>query len=72
MFLSTHVDRASIEEDYAKRLAKVAQMTLGRDETGYAFSLLFFPIPYTLNWGRQLVAMRWSGRHEESITCHTY
>ena len=49
MFLSTRVHRVFIEEDYAKRLAKLAQMTLGRDETGYAFSLGFFPIPYILN-----------------------
>jgi hypothetical protein len=27
--------RASIEEDYSKRLAKLARMALGRDEIGY-------------------------------------
>ena len=31
--------RAAIEEDYAKRLAKLAKMTLGRDEIGYVFHL---------------------------------
>jgi hypothetical protein len=28
--------RAIIEEDYAKRLAKLAKIALGRDEIGYA------------------------------------
>ena len=72
LFLSTPIDRASIEEDYGKRLAKLAQMTLGQDEAGYAFCLCFLPILYTLNWGRQSVTMRWSHRQEESITCHSY
>jgi hypothetical protein len=36
------VARASIEEEYAKRLAKLAKMTLGRDEIGYV-SALYFP-----------------------------
>ena len=31
--------RASIEEDYSKRLAKLAKMTLGRDEIGYVFNI---------------------------------
>lgn len=31
------VDRASIEEDYAKRLANLAEMALGRDEIGYVY-----------------------------------
>jgi hypothetical protein len=30
--------RAAIEEDYAKRLAKLAKLTLGRDEIGYVSS----------------------------------
>jgi len=34
--------RASIEEEYAKRLAKLAKMTLGRDEIGYV-SALYLP-----------------------------
>jgi len=29
-----HASRAAIEEDYAKRLAKLAKFTLGRDEIG--------------------------------------
>ena len=27
--------RAAIEDDYAKRLAKLAKLTLGKDEIGY-------------------------------------
>jgi hypothetical protein len=27
--------RSAIEEDYAKRMAKLAKITLGRDEIGY-------------------------------------
>lgn len=30
-------NRAAIEEDYARRLAKLARMPLGKDETGYAW-----------------------------------
>lgn len=30
--------RAAIEEEYAKRLAKLTKATLGRDEIGYVFS----------------------------------
>ena len=35
--------RAIIEEDYAKRLAKLAKMTLGRDEIGYVLFLEVLP-----------------------------
>ncbi|KAF9486073.1 hypothetical protein BDN70DRAFT_371851 [Pholiota conissans] len=35
-------ERAAIEEDYAKRLAKLSKMTLGRDEIGYVVSILVF------------------------------
>lgn len=31
----TRFCRAAIEEDYARRLAKLARQPLGRDETGY-------------------------------------
>jgi hypothetical protein len=30
----THVYRSAIEEDYAKRLAKLAKMSIGKDEIG--------------------------------------
>jgi hypothetical protein len=33
--------RASIEEDYSKRLAKLAKMSLGRDEIGYVLNIIF-------------------------------
>jgi len=33
-----HFSRAAIEEDYAKRLAKLAKLTMGRDEIGYVSS----------------------------------
>ena len=47
--VSKHVDRASIEEDYANRFAKLAEMSLGRDEIGYVFCLSIFSILYTLS-----------------------
>ena len=36
-------ERAAIEDDYAKRLAKLARMSLGRDEIGYGCSSLDYP-----------------------------
>jgi hypothetical protein len=33
-WLTTLISRAAIEEDYAKRLAKLSKTTLGRDEIG--------------------------------------
>ena len=34
--------RAAIEEEYAKRLAKLTKVTLGRDEIGYVLSLIYY------------------------------
>jgi hypothetical protein len=41
--LTTHT-RASIEEDYAKRMAKLAKTMLGRDEIGYVSYLCSLPL----------------------------
>jgi len=45
--VSEHYDRASIEEDYAKRLGQLAEKSLGREEVGYVFCFYIFPILYT-------------------------
>jgi len=37
--LCIYLFRAAIEEEYAKRLAKLAKMTLGRDEIGYVLHI---------------------------------
>lgn len=43
-FYVMHTLRASIEEDYAKRMSKLAKQALGRDEIGYvrtSFMLIY-------------------------------
>lgn len=50
--------RAAIEEEYSKRLAKLAKMTLGRDEIGYV-SLYSHP-SFTLSSMREPCARTWS------------
>jgi len=36
--------RSAIEEDYAKRLAKLAKTSLGKDEIGYVFLIVLLAV----------------------------
>lgn len=40
------VSRSIIEEDYGKRLSKLAKATLGRDEIGCAYLVSLLPGPW--------------------------